>query len=86
MAKIMILGATGSLGKHLAEQAVAANHEVSVIVRTPAKLSANLRDRVRVHQDDVTALPASQLAALTRNQDGLINAAGHVSTRSLCLS
>ena len=79
MAKIMILGATGSLGKHVAEQAVAANHEVSVLVRTPAKLPADLRDRVTVHQADITALPASQLAALARNQDALINAAGHVS-------
>ena len=79
MARIMILGATGSLGKHVTEQAVAANHEVSVLVRTPAKLPADLRDRVTVHQADITALPASQLAALARNQDALINAAGHVS-------
>ena len=79
MAKIMILGATGSLGKHVTEQAVAANHEVSVLVRTPAKLPADLRDRVTVHQADIAALPASQLAALVRNQDALINAAGHVS-------
>ena len=34
MARIMILGATGSLGKHVTAQAVAANHEVSVLVRT----------------------------------------------------
>ena len=79
MSRIMILGATGSLGKHVTEQAVAANHEVSVLVRTPAKLPADLRDRVTVHQADITALPASQLAALARNQDALINAAGHVS-------
>ena len=79
MSRIIVLGATGSLGKHVTEQAVAANHEVSVLVRTPAKLPANLRDHVTVHQADVTALPASQLAALIRNQDALINAAGHVS-------
>ena len=79
MARIMILGATGSLGKHVTEQALAANHEVSVLVRTPAKLPADLRDRVTVHQADITALPASQLAALARNQEALINAAGHVS-------
>ena len=79
MAKIMILGATGSLGKHVAEQAVAANHEVVVLVRTPAKLPADLRDRVTVHQADITTSPASQLGALVRTQDALINAAGHVS-------
>ena len=79
MTRIIILGATGSLGKHVAEQAVAATHEVSVLVRTPAKLPADLRDRVTVHQADITTLPASQLAALARNQDALIHAAGHVS-------
>ena len=79
MAKIMILGATGSLGTHVTEQALAANHEVSVLVRTPAKLPADLRDRVTVHQADIATLPASELAALVRNQEALINAAGHVS-------
>ena len=79
MSRIMILGATGSLGKHATEQAVAANHEVSVLVRTPSKLPADLLDRVTVHQADIATLPASQLAALVRNQDALINAAGHVS-------
>ena len=79
MARIIILGATGSLGKHVTEQALAANHDVSVLVRTPAKLPADLLDRVTVHQADIAALPASQLAALARNQEALINAAGHVS-------
>jgi hypothetical protein len=79
MTKIIILGATGSLGKHVTEQAVAATHEVSVLVRTPAKLPADLRDHVTVHQADISTSPTSQLAALARNQDALINAAGHVS-------
>jgi putative NADH-flavin reductase len=79
MAKIIILGATGSLGRHVTEQAVAANHEVSVLVRTPAKLPAGVLDRVTVHQADIASLPASELAALAGRQDVLINAAGHVS-------
>jgi putative NADH-flavin reductase len=78
MARIMILGATGSLGKHVAEQALAADHEVSVLVRTPAKLTDDLRDRVTVHQADIAGLPASEFAALAGCQDALINAAGHV--------
>ena len=32
-----------------------------------------------MHQADIAALPTSQLAALARNQDALIHAAGHVS-------
>ena len=57
MARITILGATGALGTHVTEQAVAANHEVSVLVRTPAKLPADLGGRVTVHQADIAALP-----------------------------
>ena len=79
MAMIIILGATGSLGRHVTEQALAANHGVSVLVRTAAKLPADVLGRVTVHQADIAALPASQLAALARNQDALIHSAGHVS-------
>src|SRR5918994_3542916 len=79
MAMIIILGATGSLGMHVTEQALAANHGVWVPVRTPARLPADVLGRVTVHQADITALPASQLAALARNQDALIHSAGHVS-------
>jgi putative NADH-flavin reductase len=79
MVRIVILGATGSLGRHVVEQALAANHAVSVLVRTPGKLPAGLRDRVTVYQADIAALTASQLGALVRDQDALVNAAGHVS-------
>jgi uncharacterized protein len=79
MPKIIVFGATGSLGKHVVKQAVAANHEVSVLVRTPSKLPADLRDSVTVHQADIATLSTSQLAALVRNQDALINTAGLVS-------
>lgn len=79
MSKMTILGAAGSLGKHILEQAVAANHQVSVLVRNPSKLPSHLRDSVTVHPADIAALSTSQLAALVRNQDALINAAGLVS-------
>lgn len=78
MSRIIILGATGSLGKHIIEQAVNANHDVSVIVRTPSKLPANLRDRLTIHQADITALSTSELAAIIRGHDALINTASHV--------
>jgi uncharacterized protein YbjT (DUF2867 family) len=37
MTKIIVLGASGALGKHVAQQAVDAGHEVSVAVRTPGR-------------------------------------------------
>ena len=79
MSRIIVLGASGSLGKHVVEQAVAAKHEVSVLVRTPSKLPADLRDSVTIHQADIATLSTSQLATLARNQDALINTAGLVS-------
>ena len=55
MSRILILGATGSLGRHVTQQAVSANHEVSVLVRTPSKLPAELREKVVVHQADLAS-------------------------------
>jgi uncharacterized protein YbjT (DUF2867 family) len=45
MTKVLILGATGSLGRHVTRQAVAANHEVATLVRTSSKLPAELREK-----------------------------------------
>ncbi len=79
MSRIIILGATGALGKYVVEQAVSANHEVSVIVRTPSKLPTHLRDRLTIHQADIAMLSTSQIATLIRGHDALINTAGRVS-------
>jgi putative NADH-flavin reductase len=45
--KLTILGATGRIGRHVLEQALGAGHEVTVLVRDPARLG-EVRDRVRV--------------------------------------
>ncbi|MFN8531555.1 MAG: hypothetical protein U0670_23370 [Anaerolineae bacterium] len=41
MSRIIILGAAGSLGKYVVEQAVNTQHEVSV-TRTPSKTTHNI--------------------------------------------
>jgi len=41
--KLTIVGATGGIGRLLLEQAVAAGHEVTAVVRTPAKLTRPVR-------------------------------------------
>jgi len=38
--RITVLGATGSIGRHVVEQAVASGHELTVLVRDPARLPA----------------------------------------------
>ncbi len=50
--KIVIFGSTGALGLECVEQSLAAGHEVSVLVRTPSRLSSALSDRAIVHQGD----------------------------------
>ena len=78
MSKLLVIGASGSLGSHVVQQAVAANHEVSVIVRTPAKLPAGIRDKVSVSQADLHLISAPDLAALLQGHDAVINTAGLV--------
>ena len=78
MSKVLVLGATGALGGYVTQQAIAANHGVSTLVRTPSKLQAELRERVKVHQADLARTSASVLASLFQDHDVVINAAGHV--------
>lgn len=78
MSKILILGATGSLGKYVTQQAVSANHEVSILVRTPTKLPAELREQVVVHQADLAKTPVSVLTTILGNHEVVINTAGLV--------
>jgi uncharacterized protein len=66
MSRIMILGATGALGKYVVEQAINANHDVFIIVRTPLKLPSHLRDRLTIHQADIATLSAVHLERVIR--------------------
>ena len=75
MSRLLILGATGSLGRHVLRQAVAAGHDVTVFVRTPCKLPQEMRERVSVHKGDLSVLVPLDLV---RGQDALINCAGNV--------
>ena len=75
MSRLIILGATGTLGRHVLGQAIAAGHDVTVFVRTPSKLLPDLSGRASVHAGDLsTHVPLD----LIRGQDALINCAGHV--------
>jgi putative NADH-flavin reductase len=78
MSNVLILGATGSLGRVVMQQALAAGHDVSVLVRAPAKLPADVRDRIEVHQADLATTPLPALATIFRGRDAVINTAGQV--------
>jgi putative NADH-flavin reductase len=51
--KLTILGATGGTGTCLAGQALAAGHEVTAIVRDPARLTLPAQPRLRIVTADV---------------------------------
>ena len=73
--RLIILGATGSLGAHVLRHALDAGHDVSVLVRDPSRLPAEARQRVVVHTCDLSlALPPDKV----RGHDALINCAGNV--------
>ena len=73
--RLILFGATGSLGRHVLRQALAAGHDVTVFVRTPSKLPPETRERVAVHTGDLSTPPPVDLM---RGQDALITCAGHV--------
>jgi len=78
VSKVLILGAAGSLGRHVTQQAIAAGHEVSALVRPPSKLSAEVRDRVVELRADLLATSAPELAKMFEGHDAVISAAGLV--------
>jgi putative NADH-flavin reductase len=62
--KLTILGATGATGTCLTEQALAAGHEVTAIVRDPGRLSIPEDPQLHVVTADVMD-PASIIPAMT---------------------
>jgi uncharacterized protein len=78
MPRLIIFGATGNLGSHVLSQALAAGHQVTVLVRTPSRLSPDAQARVSVHKGDLGAFTTVDVARLVSGQDALINCAGLV--------
>jgi putative NADH-flavin reductase len=73
--RLLILGATGALGRHVLRQALDAGHEVTVFVRTPSRLAPVDAERVTLHVGDLrSGLPLH----VAHGHDALINCAGHV--------
>lgn len=70
--KVTVFGATGGTGKQVVEQALAAGHEVTALVRNPAVVPE--RDGLRVVQGDVLDLAAVE-AAVT-GSDVIVSAVG----------
>lgn len=78
MSRIIIFGATGSLGSHALRQALANGHQVTAFVRTPSKLHSETCPGLAVHTGDLRTIRSSELSMLIAGHDALINCAGHV--------
>jgi len=73
--RITIFAASGGIGRHVLSQAVAAKHDVTAVVRDPAKLSAADRS-VRVVAADLTAADPQVLADAVDKADAVISGLG----------
>jgi putative NADH-flavin reductase len=54
--KVTIFGSTGDLGGECLQQSVDAGHDITVLVRSPQKLPAKVKDRIAVVQGDALSL------------------------------
>lgn len=73
--KLTIFGATGLVGGQCLTQCLEAGHDVTLLLRTPGKLSDELRSRVHLVQGD--ALDAAVVArALPDGTEGVLFAIG----------
>ena len=72
--KILIIGATGGTGKKLVEQALEQQHEVTVLVRNPAKLTMR-HPNLKLVKGDV--LKPESLPPAFKEQEAVLSALGH---------
>lgn len=72
--KIALIGATGRTGAHLLTTALDHGHDVTVLIRDPAKLPAEARERVRVVVGDATS--PDDLADLLDGAEVVVSALG----------
>ncbi len=81
--RLLVLGATGGIGKYLLEYATARGHEVTAFARSPQKIALK-SGRMRAVSGDL--LNPDQLAQVLRGHDAVLSAFGpstlrRVSTR-----
>jgi len=71
--KVTIFAATGGIGRHVLEQAVAAGHDVTAVVRNPKKLSGGA---VRVVTADLAAADPAALESAVQGADAVLSGLG----------
>ena len=79
MTSLAVLGATGNLGGYVAREGVARGLDLSVVVRSPSRLSPDIATRARVTIGDLAQMPLDEIARFASGHDALICCAGLVS-------
>jgi len=74
MSTLAILGGTGGLGRHLVRRALAADHAVRTLVRSPARLALS-DDRLEVVQGDIA--DAQAIDSVVEGADAVLWAVGY---------
>src|SRR5580704_10485082 len=70
--KLTIFAATGGIGRQILDQAVAAGHDVTAVVRNPQKLPAD----IRTVQADLSAPDAAVLEASVAGAGAVLSGLG----------
>jgi uncharacterized protein len=83
MARIALLGATGSLGTHVARLAAEGGHDLSVFVRNPTRLAPEVAARAKLSTGDLLQAGTAQLGEFIDGQDVLVSCAGLVTEGQL---
>jgi putative NADH-flavin reductase len=76
--KLVIVAATGGIGRHVLDQALAAGHDVTAVVRNPSSLPAG----VRAVTADLAAARPSDLEPAVAGADAVLSGLGPRSARS----
>ncbi|MFU8853754.1 NAD(P)-dependent oxidoreductase [Micromonospora sp. SL1-18] len=71
--QLTIFGASGGIGRHLVDQALAAGHDVTAVVRDPARLSGT---SARVVTADLAAAVPTELRAALAGTDAVLSGLG----------
>jgi putative NADH-flavin reductase len=70
--RLTIVAASGGIGQELLRQALAAGHDITAVVRNPAKIT----DAVRVVQADLARPDVSVLAGAVKGADAILSGLG----------
>ncbi|MFM7120564.1 MAG: NAD(P)-dependent oxidoreductase [Gammaproteobacteria bacterium] len=78
MPSLALFGATGNLGRHVAGVALARGFALSVAVRNPSRLEADVASRARVIDLDLASASIADVAASVAGHDSVVFCAGTV--------